>query len=76
MAELSDLERQRHIKLQRIRERGIDPYPPRVERTHTTAQAQAAFEKAHEGEAPTVKVVGRLMSIRVMGRSAFPHRGW
>jgi lysyl-tRNA synthetase class 2 len=73
MAELSDLERQRHIKLQRIREGGIDPYPPRVERTHTTVQALAAFEEAQGKEAPTVKVVGRLMSIRVMGRSAFAH---
>ena len=73
MAELSDLERQRHLKLQRIREKGIDPYPPCVERTHTTAQALAAFEKAQEGEAPKVKVVGRLMSIRVMGRSTFAH---
>jgi lysyl-tRNA synthetase class 2 len=73
MAELSDLEQQRHLKLERIRERGIDPYPPRVERTHTAAQAQAIFEKAQEGDAPTVKVVGRLMSTRVMGRSTFAH---
>lgn len=73
MAELSDLERQRHSKLQRIRERGIDPYPPRVERTHTTAQARVAFEEAQKGESPTVKVVGRLMSIRVMGGSTFAH---
>lgn len=73
MAELGDLERQRHLKLQRIRERGIDPYPPRVERTHTTAQARAAFEEAQEGGASTVKVGGRLMSIRVMGRSTFAH---
>jgi len=73
MTELSDLERQRHLKLQRIRERGIEPYPPRVERTHTIAQALAAFEEAPEGEGPTVKVVGRLMGIRVMGRSTFAH---
>jgi lysyl-tRNA synthetase class 2 len=73
MAELSDLERQQHLKLQRIRERGIDPYPPRVERTHTAAQARAAFGEAQEGESLTVKVVGRLMSTRVMGKSAFAH---
>lgn len=73
MAEFSDLERQRHLKLQRIRERGIDPYPPRVERTHTTAQARAAFEEAQGGEPPTVRVVGRLISVRVMGKSTFAH---
>ena len=73
MAELSDLERQRYLKLQRIRERGIDPYPPRVERTHTTAQARAAFEEAQGREPPAVRVVGRLMSVRAMGRSTFAH---
>ena len=73
MAELSELEQQRHLKLQRIQERGMNPYPPRVERTHTTAQALAAFEEIQDEEALTVKVVGRLMSIRVMGRSAFAH---
>jgi lysyl-tRNA synthetase class 2 len=44
-----------------------------MERTHTIAQARAAFEEAREEEGPTVKVVGRLMSIRVMGRSTFAH---
>ncbi len=73
MAELSDLERQRYLKLQRIRARGIDPYPPRVERTHTTAQARTAFEEAQGEEPPAVKVVGRLISVRVMGKSTFAH---
>ena len=66
MTELSDLERQRHLKLQRIRERGIDPYPHRVERTHTTAQARAAFEKAQEEEVPTVKVSRDMFSYQAV----------
>jgi lysyl-tRNA synthetase class 2 len=73
MTELSDLERQRHLKLQRIRERGIEPYHPRVERTHTKAETRVGFEKAQEEEALIVKVVGRLMSMRVMGKSTFAH---
>jgi len=73
MSALSDLEKQRLTKLERIRQRGIDPYPPRVRRTHTNQEAIAAFEKAGEDDELTVSVVGRLMSMRVMGRSTFAH---
>ncbi len=73
MAELSELEQQRRLKLERIRQRGIDPYPPRVERSHTTAEAIRAFEAAEGDEPLTVQVVGRLRSIRIMGKSAFAH---
>lgn len=71
MEKLSDLERQRYIKLARIRERGVDPYPPRVQRSHTAAKAIQDFEAGKtEGE---ISLAGRLMSIRVMGRSTFAH---
>src|SRR5258708_39864898 len=40
------LERERLDKLQRIKERGIDPYPNRVGQTHTAEQANAAYEAA------------------------------
>ncbi|HEC33503.1 MAG TPA: lysine--tRNA ligase [Chloroflexi bacterium] len=69
--ELSDLERQRLEKLERLRERGWNPYPPRVERTHTAAQAIAAYEAG--GEGLEVAVTGRLRSIRVMGKVSFAH---
>jgi lysyl-tRNA synthetase class 2 len=71
MEELSDLTKQRHIKLERIKERGIDPYPPRVQRSHTAAEAILEFE-AGEPERE-ISLVGRLMSIRVMGKSTFAH---
>jgi lysyl-tRNA synthetase class 2 len=71
MEQLSDLERQRRIKLEKIRERGVDPFPPRVPRTHTAAEAVREFETGEpEGE---ISLVGRLRSIRVMGRSTFAH---
>ncbi|MBC7250677.1 MAG: lysine--tRNA ligase [Anaerolineae bacterium] len=73
MSALSDLEKQRLTKLERIRQRGIDPYPPRVRRTHANQEAIAAFEQAGEDDELTVSVVGRLMSMRVMGRSTFAH---
>jgi lysyl-tRNA synthetase class 2 len=82
---LSDQHRQRTLKLERIRGRGIDPYPARSQRTHTAAEAIAALEaaEASRGEAcfaPTdvradleVRVAGRLHSIRTMGKSTFAH---
>jgi len=71
MERLSDLERQRHTKLERLRERGIVPYPPRVQRTHRAAEAILEFEAG--GPEREISLVGRLMSIRVMGKSTFAH---
>ena len=58
--------------------RDVDPYPARVERTHTAAEAVAAFEEAGEpdpdaeGSEPVVAtVVGRVTAQRVMGKAAF-----
>ncbi len=71
---LTDQEQQRRLKLARLREAGIDPYPARARRTHTAAQAIAALETMAEGvEGEAVTVAGRLVSIRVMGRSSFAH---
>ncbi len=71
---LTDQERQRRNKLERLRRAGIDPYPARSNRTHTNAQAVAALEETAEGEEPpAVTVVGRLVSIRIMGKSSFAH---
>ena len=36
--EFNDLELERLKKLERLRERGIEPYPARVTRTHTNQQ--------------------------------------
>jgi lysyl-tRNA synthetase class 2 len=73
--ELSELEQQRVEKLERLRARGIEPYPHRVERTHTIAEALAALEAAKTAgkEGPLVSVTGRLRSMRVMGKVAFAH---
>jgi len=67
---LPDLVRPRYEKLTRLRQRGIDPYPTRFLRTHTAAQAVQAFQDGTSGE---MAVAGRLVSIRVMGRSTFAH---
>lgn len=67
------LEEQRLEKLARLQAEGIDPYPLRVERTHTTAEAIEAFESAAEGDSTRVTVCGRVMSMRDMGKSVFVH---
>ena len=74
---LSDQVQQRRQKLERLQSRGINPYPARSERSHTAAEAIAAFEAIEadgsEGESPTVRVTGRLRAIRDMGKSTFAH---
>ena len=60
----------RLAKLERLRERGIDPYPRRTERTHTAAESRALFEAEPEAD-NTVAIAGRLMTIRGMGRLTF-----
>jgi lysyl-tRNA synthetase class 2 len=66
----------RQAKLERIRGLGIDPYPPRFERTCDAATAIARFEAEESGEEPEtpaqeLSLAGRITSIRVMGRAAF-----
>ena len=71
---LSDQEQQRRLKLERLREAGIDPYPARANRTHTAVDAIATLQTSPEGAEPiVVTVVGRLVGIRVMGKSSFAH---
>ena len=72
--ELNDLELERVKKLQRLRERGLDPYPARVERTHTNHQAVAAFTAAEpSSETVHATVVGRVVLVRPMGKASFAH---
>jgi len=73
--ELGEQSQQRLETAERLRAQGIDPYPPRVQRTHTTAAALRAFEATEVADAtlPTVCVVGRIVSVRAMGRATFAH---
>ena len=70
---LTDQEQYRREKLAKLREKGVDPYPPRVPRTHTAEEAKRAFEAAPEGAEVRVTVAGRLMTVREMGKSTFAH---
>ena len=73
MIELTELERVRLEKLNRLREEGLEPFPRRANRSHTTQEAILAFEAGPEGEPVEATVVGRLRSIRKMGKTTFTH---
>ncbi|MCL0069207.1 lysine--tRNA ligase [Dehalococcoidia bacterium] len=69
----SELIQSRLDKLQRIRGRGIDPYPARYHRSHTTQEAVALYQEAEDGSGglPQVKLAGRITAMRSMGKAIF-----
>ncbi len=66
---LSDQEQSRLHNLEQIKAAGIDPFPARVRRTHTIAQARLFDGDSDPGA--TVSVCGRLKRIRIMGKMSF-----
>jgi len=68
MATLKELRDERLRKLAELRELGVNPYPAKSERSHTT---QAAVDGFAELENQTVTVVGRVTGIRKFGQLAF-----
>ena len=73
---VSDLHTSRHQKLQRLLDRGIDPYPARTHRTHTNAQARDLLLRQEQAgqtdpEPNTVVVAGRIVARRGMGKNTF-----
>ena len=77
--EFTSLEMNRLEKMERLRARGIEPYPTRTLRTHTSHAASRDFEAseaAAQGEQPQpvkAALAGRLRSIRPMGKITFAH---
>ena len=79
------LEQERLDKLRDLEAQGVEAYPARVERTHTAAQAIAAFtawedanpDAPRTGEDPAqgvnVTVGGRIRRINVKGKVSFLH---
>jgi lysyl-tRNA synthetase class 2 len=76
VAEYSNLEQVRLEKVEQLRSEGIEPYPCRAERTHTSVEAVRAFEageKDPESEEVAVTLAGRIRSMRPMGKITFAH---
>ncbi len=76
MANYSNLEKIRLGKIEALQEEGIAPYPRRVERTHTNLEVSQAFQEIEDNEeaAPIfATLVGRVRSMRPMGKVTFAH---
>ena len=64
---------EREMRLQRLhtlREAGINPYPNRVQRTHTISEILQHFDE-WQGPEGSFTVVGRVRLMREMGKVAF-----
>ncbi|WP_338752582.1 lysine--tRNA ligase [Bacillus sp. FJAT-52991] len=67
----------RREKMQALREKGMDPFGKRFERTHSAESIISEFdqfskEELEEKEA-TVKIAGRVMTKRGKGKAGFAH---
>jgi lysyl-tRNA synthetase class 2 len=76
--ELNELLRQRRLKLEALREMGVDPYPLRADCNYSAAKAvdllRAWRDAGEKGDPPQlVRLCGRMMSVRVMGKASFAH---
>ncbi|HMN13651.1 MAG TPA: OB-fold nucleic acid binding domain-containing protein, partial [Bellilinea sp.] len=74
--ELSELEKNRLEKIERMRAEGIEPYPTHSARDSSSDEAIRRFEQAESaGQAEPVRVTlaGRLRAIRHMGKLSFAH---
>ena len=62
-------------KLNRLRVRGVDPYPHSYHRTHTSRDAFSLFEseETDDGAFRTepISIAGRMVAIRSMGKATF-----
>src|SRR5690606_17608082 len=68
----------RIAKIEELKRRDIEPFAYRYEVTHHTAPARARFEEQEhagslgdEGTGETVRLAGRLQSLRSHGRTVF-----
>ncbi len=75
--ELNDQLKVRRDKMNALREKGLDPFGKRFERTHDTEQLVREFgelEKEElEAENVVVKIAGRIMTKRGKGKAGFAH---
>jgi lysyl-tRNA synthetase class 2 len=71
---LDRIAQQRRQKLEKLRQRGIDPYPSSYDRSHTTRQALELLErreKKSQAKTKAVSLAGRLTAMRRMGKTSF-----
>ncbi len=71
----TDWLKQRHDKALELRDRGVDCFPHRWERDHTAEEAlkHGAALQPTEHSGKTVRVAGRMIQRRDMGKASFAH---
>jgi len=67
---LSEIEKTRIEKLEKLKKLGINPYPAKVWRTHLCQEVKDKFEILQK-EGKEVVICGRLKSIRSHGKATF-----
>jgi lysyl-tRNA synthetase class 2 len=70
--ELSEVLRNRRLKLEQLIKKNINPFPYRFERTHLSSQVVSNFDVL-ESNAGNIRLAGRIMSIRSHGKTLFAH---
>ena len=71
--ERSHVETARRGKRDAIAALGIEPFAYGYERSHTAAEALAAYDDARGDDGPEVAVAGRIAALRSQGKTAFAH---
>ncbi|MBZ4650858.1 OB-fold nucleic acid binding domain-containing protein, partial [Thermosipho sp. (in: thermotogales)] len=73
---LKEFREQRINEIKQISAKGVNPYPYKFEKTHSSQDIKAQFENLNPGEVKedaSVSTAGRIMSLRHHGKSAFFH---
>ena len=76
MADYSNLEKIRLEKLKKLQDLGIDPYPRKIDLSHSIQEATDIFLAGEDDEDPEQiqsTLAGRIRSIRPMGKVTFGH---
>ncbi len=66
----TEQERNRIKNLEALKKQNIDPYPYKFSITHTIKETREKFDSLSSGKTK-VKIAGRLMAIRLHGKSTF-----
>ncbi len=67
---LEDIIKFRKAKIEQLNALGIESFPSTTERTHTNARVLSGFKELQDA---TLTLVGRIRSLRTMGKLVFAH---
>jgi lysyl-tRNA synthetase class 2 len=71
--ERSYVEQARREKRAGLEAMGVNPFAYRFDRTHTAREAADAYDDKMGDDGPMVSLAGRLVALRVQGKTTFAH---